>query len=189
MPELAPLTISMIRGDSAAMYESTLRTSFILKDIYESPKKDINPSYARHFLDFKGYVSTEYLTNMVDCEATVAILHDPVLGLNFLHYSVSPKRLSIDFYQPRNQYYCNYTVDVSLRRGENIFFQESKEFPFYFNPEYETTVRNNGLAIEDSFPLVAGASKLIILLKNSVGKEFSVIERDIVCPEPPAASE
>ena len=183
VPELAPLTVSMIPGDSSAMYQSTLRASFIMKDILESPKKDVNPSYARHFLNFKGTVSTEYLTNMVDVESTVALLHDPLLGMTFLHYSVSPKRLSVDFYQPKNQYFCNYTVDVSLRKGDRIFFQESKEFPFYFDPENAQAVQNYGIAVEDSFPVIPGAWKLIILLKNSVGKEFSVLEREIVCQE------
>ncbi len=182
-PELAPLTVSMIPGDSSGMYQSTLRASFILKDIYESPKKDVNPSYARHFLNFKGTVSTEYLTNMVDVESTVALLHDPLLGMTFLHFSVSPKRLSVDYYQPKNQYFCNYTVDVSLRKGEKIFFQESKEFPFYFDPENAEAVQNYGIAVEDSFPVIPGAWKLIILLKNSVGKEFSIVEREIVCQE------
>ncbi len=189
VPELAPLTISMIPGDASGMYQSTLRSSFIMKDIYESPKKDVNPSYARHFLNFKGTVSTEYLTNIVDCESTIAFLRDPLLGMTFLHYSVSPKNLSVDFYEPKNQYFCNYTVDVSLRKGDKIFFQESKEFPFYFDPADAETVRNSGVAIEDSFPVIPGASKLIILLKNSVGKEFSIIERDIVCEEVPSAPE
>lgn len=185
-PELAPLTRSMIPGDTTAVYQATLRTSFILKDIYDSPKKDINPSYAKHFLDFKGIVSTEYLTNIVESESTIAFLHDPLLGLTFLHYSVAPKSLSVDFYEPKNQYFCNYTVDVSLRKGDKIYFQQSKEFPFYFDPENVELVKSFGIAIEDSFPVIPGAAQLIILLKNSVGKEFSIIERDIVCQEVPS---
>jgi len=187
VPELAPLTVSMIPGDPSAMYQSTLRSSFIMKDILESPMKDVNPSYARHFLDFKGIVSTEYLTNIVDSDSTIAFLRDPLLEMTFLHFSVSPKNLSVDFYEPKNQYFCNYTVDVSLRKGDKIFFQESKEFPFYFDPEDAETVKNSGIAIEDSFPVIPGASQLIILLKNSVGKEFSIVERDIVCAEVPSA--
>jgi GWxTD domain-containing protein len=164
-------------------YQSTLRANFIIKDIMESPKKDVNPSYARHFLDFKGIVSTEYLTNFVDSESTIALFRDPLLGVDFLNYSVSPKNISVDFYEPRDQYFCNYTVDVSLRRGDRIFFQDSKEFPFYFDPADADIVKNNGIAIQDSFPVIPGAYRLIILLKNSVGKEFSLVERDIVCEE------
>jgi GWxTD domain-containing protein len=183
VPELAPLTISMIPGELVPSYQSTLRSTLIIKDILDSPKKDVNPSYARHFLDFKGIVSTEYLTNFVDSETTIALFRDPLLGVDFLNYSVSPKTLSVDFYQPKDQYFCNYTVDVSLRRGEKIFFQDSKEFPFYFDPEDADVVKNNGIAIQDSFPVIPGAYRLIILLKNSVGKEFSLVERDIVCED------
>jgi hypothetical protein len=177
------LTVSMIPGDPSPTYQSTLRTSFIIRDILESSKKDVNPSYARHFLHFKGIVSTEYLTNFVDSESTITLLHDPVLGLSFLNYSVSPKRLSVAFYEPKDQYFCNYTVDVSLRKGDKIFFQDSKEFPFYFDPGDADVVTNNGVAIQDSFPVIPGDYRLIILLKNSVGKEFSLVERDVVCEE------
>lgn len=183
VPELAPLTLSMIPGDRSGMYESALQANFIMNKILDSPKKDVNPSYARHFLDFKGIVSTEYLTNFVDTESTIALLHDPLLGINFLHFSVSPKNLSVDYYEPKNQYFCNYSVDVSLRKADKIFYQDSKEFPFYFAPEDAEAVKANGIAIQDSFPVIPGAYKLIILLKNSVGKEFSIVERDILCEE------
>jgi GWxTD domain-containing protein len=182
-PALAPLTLSMIPGGNPYALGSTLGSSFILKSILDSPKKDINPSYARHFLDFKGIVSTEYLTNIVESESTIVLLQDPLLGINFLHYSVTPKSLSVDYFAPKDQYYCNYSVDVSLRKGEMIFFQDSKEFPFYFPPADEQAVITNGIAIQDSFPVIAGSYKLIILLKNSVGKEFSIVERDIICEE------
>ena len=182
-PTLAPLTLSLIPGDSSAAFQSTLAASFILKNILESPKKDVNPSYARHFLDYKGVVSTEYLTHIVDCESTIALLRDPLLGVPFLHYSITPKSLSVDYFAPRDQYYCNYSVDVSLRKGEDIFYQDSKEFPFYFAPADSAAVTANGIAVQDSFPVVAGTYKLIILLKNSVGKEFSIVERQIVCED------
>jgi len=183
LPTLAPLTLSMIPGESPYGPSSTLQSNFILQSILESPKKDVNPSYARHFLDFKGIVSTEYLTNFVESESTIALLQDPLLGVKFLHYSVTPKSLSVDYFEPRDQYYCNYSVDVSLRKGEQIFYQDSKEFPFYFAPADAQTVKANGIAVQDSFPVIAGSYKLIILIKNSVGKEFSVVERDITCEE------
>ncbi|MDD8015437.1 MAG: GWxTD domain-containing protein [Acidobacteriota bacterium] len=179
VPELAPLTLSMLPGDNPYSFESTLRSNFILQSIIESPKKDVNPSYARHFLNFRGIVSTEYLTNIVDSESTIAFLRDPLLGINFLHYSITPKSLSVDYFEPKEQYYCNYSVDVSLRKGEKIFYQDSKEFPFYFPPANAQTVRANGIAIQDSFPVIDGTYRLIILVKNSVGKEFSIVERDI----------
>jgi GWxTD domain-containing protein len=155
-PALAPLTLSLIPGDSSPPYQSTLAASFIMKSILESPKKDVNPSYAKHFLAYKGVVSTEYLTHFVDCESTIVLLRDPLLGIPFLHFSVTPKSLSVDYFAPRDQYYCNYSVDVSLRKGEEIFYQDSKEFPFYFAPADSPSVTANGIAIQDSFPVIAG---------------------------------
>jgi len=193
-PTLAPFSLSLIPGyiPYAYGFQASLQSDIILADILNSPKKNINPSYAGHFLNFKGVVSTEYLTNFVESESIIALLPDPVLGINFLHYSVSPKKISIDYYADKDQYFCNYSVDVSLRRGEKIFYQYSKEFPFYFPPAEEQAVKDNGISIQDSFPVIDGKYQLIILLKNTVGKEFSTVEKDITCletPETPRISE
>jgi tetratricopeptide (TPR) repeat protein len=44
-------------------------------------------------------------------------------------------------------------------------------------------IKGKGIAIQDSFPLIEGAYKLNILIQNSVGKEFSVFEGEVVIPE------
>jgi tetratricopeptide (TPR) repeat protein len=41
-------------------------------------------------------------------------------------------------------------------------------------------VAANGVVIQDSFPAVEGKYTLTVLLRNSVGKEFSLLERDVV---------
>lgn len=182
-PSLAPLSLSPVPGDIRFDYQPSMQAEMIFADILNSPKKAINPSYATHFLNFTGKVSTEYLTNYVESEASVAVLPDPPLGIDFLHFSVTPKNVSVDYFEPKDQYYCNYSVDVSLRRGEKIFYQYSKDFPFYFDPDNASLIAVNGISIQDSFPVIAGTYELTILLKNSVGKEFSVVEKKIVNDE------
>jgi len=182
-PTLAPLSLSMIPGETPHNFQPSLESNLILTDILNSPTKDVNPSYATHFLNFKGLVSTEYLTNFVDCDSTIAVLPDPVLDINFLHFCLTPKKVSVDYFETGDQYYCSYSVDVSLRRGEKIFYQYSKEFPFYFSPAEEPVVTDNGLSIQDSFPVIAGTYQLTVLLKNSVAKEFSVVEKDLTWAE------
>jgi tetratricopeptide (TPR) repeat protein len=151
-----------------------------MAQILDSPRKKINPSYATHFLNYKGVVSTEYLTNFVDSEATVAVVRDPVERIPFLHYCVAPKSISFDFYAPKNQYYCSYAVDVSLKKGETFIYQSAKDFTHYFPPADSATVAANGLAIQDTFPVIDGKYRLTVLLRNSVGKEFSLLEKDVV---------
>jgi GWxTD domain-containing protein len=181
-PTLAGPAVSMIPGQYSYNYQPSLQSNMILADIFESPRKNISSSYATHFLDYKGVVSTEYLTNYIESAAVVALARDPLLGVNFCHFAIAPKKISVDYFQPKDQYFCNFKMDVSLRQGEKIIFQYSKDFPFYFDPDRLSNVENNGIALLDVFPVIEGRYNLTVLLQNSVGKEFTVYEKEITVP-------
>lgn len=182
-PTLAGVSISMLPGQYPYNYQPSPQNNMILASIFESPKKDVNPSYATHFMNYKGVVSTEYLTNYVESTTDTALILDPIMGINFLHFSMIPKSVSIDYFEPKDQYYCNFDLDVSLRKEKDIIFQYSKDFPFYFPPEDIDRIRGSGISIQDSFPIIEGKYEINILLRNSVGKEFSIFEKDIFVPE------
>ena len=188
-PTLADLSLTIIPGEYNYDYSPSARNAIILAEIINSPKKDINPGYATHFLNFRGVVSTEYLTNFVESDAAVAVFRDPLSGMTFCHFSIVPKNASFDFYEPKSQHYSNYTANVSLRVKDTIIFQYPRDFPIYFGDDQVERVRANGIAIEDAFPVVPGTYHLVVLLQNAVGKEFSVLERDITVPEPGTAPE
>jgi GWxTD domain-containing protein len=181
-PTLAELSITRIPGEYNYDLSPSARNNILLATILGSPKKDVNPSYASHFLNYRGVVSTEYLTNYVESHSLTALIHDPVTGLRFLHFSMVPVDVNVDAYVPKNQFYCNFRVDVSLRNGEAIIFQYSREFPLYFPESDWDRVRANGLAVEESFPIIEGKFRLNVLLTNTVGKQFSVLEKDIEVP-------
>jgi GWxTD domain-containing protein len=183
-PTLADLSLTVVPGEYNYDYSPSARNAIIMAEIFNSPKKDVNPSYATHFLNFKGVVSTEYLTNFVESDAVVAVFRDPASGIMFCHFSIVPKNASFDFYEPKNQHFSNYAVNVSLRVKDTIIFQYPRDFPIYFSDDEVERVRSNGIAIEDAFPVVPGTYHLIVLLQNAVGKEFSVLERDITVPGP-----
>ncbi len=178
-PTLADVSISLIPNEIPYNFQPSPRNAILLAEIIESPKKDVNPSYATHFLNYRGIVSTEYMLNFVESEVSMALIPDPFMGINFLNFSMVPKTLSIDYYEPKDQYFCNFTLNVSLRKKDDIIFQYTKEFPVYFQPDELERTRANGIAIEDSFPVVEGEYKLIVLLQNSIGKEFSIFEKEI----------
>jgi GWxTD domain-containing protein len=182
-PTLAGVAISMIPGQYPYNYQPSPRNNIILANIFKSPKKDVNTSYATHFLDYRGVVSTEYLTNYVESTTGIALIQDPIMGINFLHFSMIPKSVSIDYFEPKDQYYCNFKLSVSLRKEKEIIFQYSKDFPFYFPPGDIDKIRGSGISIQDSFPIIEGKYEVNILLRNSVGKEFSIFEKDIFVPE------
>ena len=178
-PTLAGISISIIPGQFPYNFQPSPQNNFILADIFESPKKSINPLYASHFLAYKGVVSTEYMTNFVESSTRLAVIDDPTLGIKFLHFSVTPKKISVDFYEPKNEHFCNFRLDVSLKKGETTIYQYSKDFPFYFPPDKKENIQNSGLSVQDSFPVIEGTYGLTILLQNSVGKEFAIFEKDV----------
>jgi len=181
-PTLAGSSISIIPGQYPYAYTPSPQNNLILAEIMDSPKKSISPTYATHFLDYKGLVSTEYLTNYVESSVETAVIPDTVLGIPFVHFSVAPKKISIDYYQPNDQYYCNYKLSVSLRKSERIIFQYTKDFPFYFPPANVDGVTANGVAVQDAFPMIEGKFGMTILLQNAVGKEFTLFEKEVTIP-------
>lgn len=183
-PTLSLVAFSMIPGEIPYNFQPSPINNIYMASVFESRKKEINPTYATHFLEYKGMVTSEYMTNYIASETETVLIPDPVLGIDFLHFSIAPKKLSIDYYKETDQYFCNFTVNASLRLDdENIIFQYSRDFPFYFKEEDLQRIENNGIAVEDSFPVVSGKYKFIVLLQNSVGKEFTLLERDIQIPE------
>jgi len=181
-PTLAEHAITRIPGEYNYDLSPSPRNAMLLATILQAPKADVNPSYASHFLNYRGVVSTEYLTNYVESSASTALIHDPATGLRFLHFSMVPAEVNVDAYVPKDQFYCSFRADVSLRSGKDIIFQYSREFPLYFPQSDWDRVRANGLAIEESFPVIEGKYKLNVLLTNTVGKQFSVLEKDIEVP-------
>lgn len=181
-PSLAPVCLSVIPGDLGYYFRPSPQNAIIMADIFESPKKNINPAYATHFLNLRGVVSTEYLTNFVDSTADIALIRDPLTKINFMNFSMAPSNISIDRYEPRDQYFANFTISVSLKKDKDTIFQTTKEFPFYFPAQDVEKVRSSGVSFEDSIPVMAGQYDLDILLQNSVGKEFCVVEKVIDVP-------
>ena len=124
-PTLALVSLSMIPGEIPFNYQPSLRNNIIIADILESVKEDVNPVYATHFLNYRGIVSTDYLTNYIESDAEAALMKDPLIGLNFLHFLIVPRKISVDYYEPKDQFFCNFTLNVNMSKGDDTVFQYS----------------------------------------------------------------
>jgi len=182
-PILALSSLSIIPGDIPLGFQPSLDSTIIMANIMESAKQKVLPTYATHFMDYKGIVETEYMTNLIESESQIDVIKDPVSGLNFLHFSIVPAEISVDYYDPNDQYYSDLRIDVSLRVQDRIIFQYSKDFPLYFSDDDLSQMEATGISIEDSFPLADGDYKFIVLLQNSVAKEFCIIDKELSIPE------
>ncbi|MCK7472790.1 MAG: hypothetical protein MZV49_03045 [Rhodopseudomonas palustris] len=176
---LAEVAITRIPGEYNYDLSPSPRNAMLLADILQSPKKDVNPSYATHFLDYKGN-GLHRVPDQLRRDATRRrpSIEDPVTGLRFFHFTLVPTDVNVDYYVPKSQFYRNFQVNVSLRSGETVVFQYSREFPLYFPEDSWERVKANGLAVEESFPVAEGQYKLSVLLTNTVGKQFSLLEQD-----------
>jgi GWxTD domain-containing protein len=181
-PDLAMVALSIIPGEVPVNYMASPENAILMASILDSPKKAVNESYATHFLDFKGVVSTEYLTNYMESAASAAVVRDPVTGTAFCDFAIAPSRLSVALYEPKNEYSAGFQLDVSLRAGEKVIYQYSKDFPLTIPGDRMVDAESMGVCLADSFPLVEGKYKLTVLLRNTTGKEFSTFERDIEVP-------
>ena len=182
-PILALSSLSVIPGEIPLNFQPSPQDNFIFASIFDSAKKEVMPTYATHFLDYRGIVDVDYMTNFVECETQLDVIKDPVSGINFLHFSILPTEISVDYYDVNDQYFSDLSIDVSLRVEDNIIFQYSKNYPIYFSDDEIRQIESTGLSIEDTFPIAEGDYKFIVLLQNSVAKEFSIFEKDLSIPE------
>ncbi|MBM3295207.1 MAG: tetratricopeptide repeat protein [Candidatus Aminicenantes bacterium] len=181
-PDLAAVSLSIIPGEIPYMFRPSPESAVMMANILESPKRAVSESYATHFLNYKGFVSTEYMTNYIDSAGSAAVVFDPVTGLPFIDFTIEPKKLSLDFYEPKGEYSCAFEVSVSLRAGEDVVYQYGKEFPLAIPAARLAETELTGVSIQDGFPAIPGRFRLSVLLQNKTSKEFSLLEREVEVP-------
>lgn len=186
-PTVAGICLSLIPGESIREYTPSLQDPIMVGNIYELPKRKINSTYARNFLNYKGLVETSVTTNYFDLKSDLYILKNPLLGLNFVHFALLPDRISVDYSAEKDKYYFNFNLLVVLKKGEDVVFQYDKNFPFYYSKEDLDNKLSHGMIIMDYFPVIEGDYRMIAILQNSLNKEISYYEKRINTTASPAS--
>ena len=163
-PEVSDIALTLIPGESLYDYKPSLRGPMLISKIHELPKKKINTSYAKNFLNYKGIVETSVITNYINATCDLYTIKDPLLDLNFIHIAISPERISVDYSEEKDQYYFNINLMVILNKGKNTVMQYNKDFPFYFTKQELDKKISHGMVITDHFPVVNGKFKLVIIM-------------------------
>ncbi len=176
--ELAQASISLIPGGASI---SPVESDKLLGKVDTFPQKNVDDVYAYEFLEDKASVEVSYSVYYIGNTSEVRILQDES-GHFFVHYSIQPQSLSLNAYEDR--YYSNIKISgrVSDSDGKTVF-QYEREYPIEFGKEQIKQVKMIPMAIQDSFPLVPGSYNVGVLLQNTVSKEFTSFERDIIIPE------
>jgi len=184
VPELAMPAITMIPNEIAPGFQPSLRNNLLLSNIYETPTRTINASYATHFLNYKGYVDVETSINYVENTSLVSVTRYQPFGLNFVNISLNPRKISLGYSEDSDKYFFSFDVSVSLRKDDQYIYEYTKKFDFYIEPERVDILKSNGIVIHDSFPVIPGEYKVTVYAMNSVGKEFTYFEKKIKVSPP-----
>jgi GWxTD domain-containing protein len=178
-PEVAEVSLSLIPREGEEYYIPSFQDPILIGKIYDLPKRQINTTYARNFLSYKGLVETSVTTDYMNLKTDLYILKDPGLNLDFVHLALLPERISVDYSADVDKYYFNFNLLVVLKKGEDVVFQYNKDFPFYYSEEDLQKELAHGIIITDYFPVIEGKYRLVAVLQNSLNKEISYFERVI----------
>jgi GWxTD domain-containing protein len=178
-PEVAEVSLSLIPREGEQYYTPSFQDPILIGKIFDLPKRKINTTYARNFLNYKGLVETSVTTDYMNLKTDLYILKDPGLNLDFVHLALLPERISVDYSADADKYYFNFNLLVVLKKGEDVVFQYNKDFPFYYSEEELQQELSHGIIITDYFPVIEGKYRLVAVLQNSLNKEISYFEREI----------
>lgn len=180
-PNLAYQTLSLIPGERVMEGTVSLASTQLLGNVFSYPLKKVEDQYAEALLKYKDVIEVDYSANYIDSDSSLQIIKDEA-GFFMVHYSVEPKRISVEAYG--ETYSTNFELNgrISDLNG-NTVYQYTKEFPLTFSAEEIKDPSAKSLAIQDFFPLVPGTYKFDLLLKNTVSKQFTTFEGNITIPE------
>ncbi len=179
-PRLAGVSLSLIPGEGLSLGQPSLASDMLIARVYGIPEKAVNTKYAEAMLKFKDVVEVDYTANYIDSDSLVSVIRDDS-GLFFVHYAVQPAKLSALAYDGKAS--VNFALNGIVRDADGrVIFQYDKTFPLDFDRGQIEDVRKTGILIEDAIPLASGLYNFSLLLKNTVSKEFTSFEKQIVVP-------
>jgi len=181
-PTIAEISLTLIPGESSASVTPSLASEILISQkIPSAPHEKVKDTYAEKLLLYKDIVEVYYTANYIENDSMVKVIQDRS-GIFFVHYLVEPKKLSFERYQ--DKFHSNLEINgiISDQQG-NTIYQFERTIPIEFNEEQITNIKNKLFSFQDMFPLVGGYYKFNLLLKNSISKEFTSVESDIMIPE------
>jgi GWxTD domain-containing protein len=178
--ELANASLSYLPGERASGFGSSSSDS-IIASIRRLPETKYSDSYARSYLSYKDYVETDYLDTYNPSAVQLKILSGR--GQPFVHWSIEPERMNFEETDGGFRANFEFVLRVEDLRG-NPVFQRTEEIPLKLTSEQYKAHERQRFAFQDVLPLVPGEHKLLFLMKNKTGKDFSSHETKVLVPAP-----
>lgn len=181
-PVLALVSVTLIPSERPLVGHPSLASEIMISNVISMPQKKVDDVYAEKLLRYKDTVEVEYTANYIGSDALVDVIQDSS-GIFFVHFSVDPETLSIGSIE--DKYYSHFELNALVTDSEGrTVFQYQKTYPLNFSQDQLQDIKLKSYSIQDMFPLIPGHYKLSVLLKNTVSKEFTSFETDIIIPAP-----
>ena len=182
-PQLAQVSLTLIPSETTAIFSPSIASEVLLNvKIPTAPHYQVKDAYAEKLLAYKDIVEVEYSANYIENDSCLKVILDRS-GIYFVHYLIEPSKLTFEQYGKK--FLSNLEINgmVSDLEG-NTIFQYERTIPIEFNEEQLNNIKAKLFSFQDMFPLIEGYFKLNLMLKNTVSKEFTSLEEDIVIPGP-----
>jgi GWxTD domain-containing protein len=152
---------------------SSLSSEAVIAGVKELKEKKYSSGYARSFMGFKDYVETEYTDKFLASDVKVRVFRTN--GQPYIHWTLEPERISFELRE--GVYIAQFELLLRLEDPDGgLVFQSQEEIPIRLNEEQYRSHERRRFAFQDVLPVVDGAFKLSLLLKNKTGRDFTSVE-------------
>jgi len=178
-PIVARTALTLIPSESRHTVSPSVSSELLISSkIPHAPTKKVNDSYAKKILKYRGIVKVENMVNYIENNSMVKVFRDKS-GTNFVHYLIEPKKLSLERY--KDYLYTNLEINARITDINNrTIYQFTKKIPIKLKVSQLQNIQNKLFSFQDMFPLIKGNYKYNILLMNTVSKEFTSTEGDLI---------
>jgi GWxTD domain-containing protein len=181
-PAIADASLSFLPEESGGRIISPSIASEVLvtNKIPSIPRESVKDAYAEKLLAYKDIIEVDYTANYIDNDSLATVIFDKS-GIAFVHYLIEPAKLT--FVQVGDRFRANLEVNgqVTDAAGRTVY-QYDRTIPIDFSREQVDAVRPKLFSFQDIFPLLEGDFKFNVLLKNTMSKQFTSLERNITIP-------
>jgi GWxTD domain-containing protein len=176
--ELAGAALSYLPGERPGGIES-FSSDMIIASIKQLPDKKFSDAYARTYMTYKDYVETEYSDNFIDSTFQLKLFKES--GQPFVHWSIEPEKMN--FAISGDTAYAGFELVLKMEdlKGNSIL-EKIEPIPVKMTLEQYKAHERQRFAFQDILPVIPGEYKLLLLLKNRTGKDFTSHETRILVP-------
>ncbi|MBU4329693.1 MAG: GWxTD domain-containing protein [Acidobacteria bacterium] len=184
-PAVARVSLTLLSGENEDILQLSLASEVLISQkVPAAPYEKVKDSYAEKLLKYKDIVEVDYSANYIDNDSLIRVLQDKS-GNFFVHYLIEPSRLTFEEYQ--GSFHANLEINgqVTDQSGKSIY-QFDRTVPINFDRDQMSSIQYKLFSYQDMFPLVAGQYKFFSLIKNTISKEFTSAEANLIIPDIPA---